>query len=91
MFGQGIGDDDDDKEYEERKSKIDAYLDTLDPKKRQWEEKKIQHYRKQGKYYMLPGEKTAKKKKSLQVSLEQMKIDPSKIFANGQLKSLSIQ
>ena len=40
---------------------------------------------------MLPGEKTAKKKKSLQVSLEQMRIDPSKIFANGQLKSLSIQ
>ena len=73
------------------KKEIDEYLVTLEPKKRQWEEKKIEHYRKSGKYYMLPGEIAEKRKKKLLVSLESMQIDPSCVFANGQLKTLSIQ
>ena len=89
-FGQTIDEDPDDIEYEERKKKIDEYLDTLDPKKRQWEEKKIKHYRREGKDYLLPGEKVEKRKRKLKVSLEEMRIDPKNIFANGQLKSLSI-
>ena len=90
VFGQSIDEDPDDVEYEERKKKIEEYLDTLDPKKRQWEEKKIEHYRREGKDYLLPGEKAEKRKRKLRVSLEEMRIDPKNIFANGQLKSLSI-
>ena len=47
-------------EEDERKRKIDAYFATLDPKKRQWEEKKLEHYRGTGKTYLLPGEKAEK-------------------------------
>ena len=72
-FGSNIDDDFEDKEHEERRKKIEEYLDTLDPKKRKWEEKKIEHYKTIGKQYALPGE-TLKKKKSLMVTEKTMSI-----------------
>ena len=90
-FGKSVDDEDSDsREFEERKKKIEEYLGTLDKKKREWEEKKIEHFRKLGKVYQLPGEIADKKKKSLMVNLAQMRIDPKNVFANGQIKTLSI-
>ena len=57
-------------EYEERKKKIEEYLGTLDKKKRKWEEKKIEHFHKEGKEYQLPGEEVSNKQLSLMVTLE---------------------
>ena len=60
MFGEVLHEDPEERAAEERKRKIDAYFATLDPKKRQWEEKKLEHYRGTGKTYLLPGEKAEK-------------------------------
>ena len=37
--------EEEDREYEERKAKIDEYLSTMDPRRREFEEKKIKAYR----------------------------------------------
>ena len=50
----------------------------------------MEHYKITGKEYLLPGEKP-RKPKLAKVSAETMKIDPKHMFANGQLKMLSIQ
>lgn len=75
---RSVEEEEEDREYEERKAKIDEYLSTMDPRRREFEEKKIKAYRLQGKEYLLPGEKPLKKKKStlepeLQSPLVQMK------------------
>lgn len=90
IFGDKPGDDTLDKEFEARKKKIEEHFESLDPKKRQWEKKKMEHYRITGKEYLLPGEKP-RKPKLAKVSAETMKVDPKHVFANGQLKMLSIQ
>ena len=61
IFGTNIEDDPEDQAKEERRKKIDKYLTSLPPQKRKWEEKKLEHYRKQGKEYTLPGEKPKEK------------------------------
>ena len=38
------------------------YLDTLDEKRRQWEEKKYNYYKSTGKTYVIPGEEKQKDK-----------------------------
>ena len=90
IFGTNIEEDFEDKEYEERRKKIEEYLNTLDPKKRKWEEKKVEHYRVMGKQYLLPGEKP-KAKKSLMVTEQTMTIPEKHLFPDGSLKMLSIQ
>ena len=45
-----------DREEEERKARVEAYLESLDPKQRQFEEKKMNAYKVQGKIYHLPDE-----------------------------------
>ena len=42
------------KEYNQ---KLEEYLGSLDEKKRQWEERKIEHYKKKGIPYEIPGYK----------------------------------
>ena len=59
IFGAN-GEDPDQKEYDERQQKVEEYLETLDPKKREWETRKIEHYKKTGKEYLLPGEQPSK-------------------------------
>lgn len=42
---RSVEEEEEDREYEERKAKIDEYLSTMDPRRREFEEKKIKAYR----------------------------------------------
>ena len=87
IFGANIEDDPDDIAKEERRKKIDKYLASLPPQKRKWEEKKLEHYRKNGKIYTLPGEKPFEKhEKVFDENLMQLK-DMQKAVNEGKMKA----
>ena len=86
MFGANIEDDPDDIAKEERRKKIDKYLASLPPQKRKWEEKKLEHYRKNGKIYTLPGEKPFEKQELIDENLTNIK-DIQKAVNEGKMKA----
>ena len=57
LFGAKTDEEEDeDREEEERQAKIEAYLESLDPQRRKFEERKMNAYKLQGKNYYLPNE-----------------------------------
>ena len=82
--------EEEDRIYEERKAKIEQYLSTMDPRRREFEEKKIKHYRLQGKEYLLPGEKPSKQRKSVLEPEIQSPVPDYQNKENGKITALSI-
>ena len=68
------------KEYKER---LTGYLESLDEKKRHWEERKIDHYKSKGMKYKIPGDKDSPDEKP-----KKKFIDDHKVKSDGKTTSV---